>query len=63
MLEGAQKVPSPKLDLYIRKRFLTPEECAGIVARIDAKRRPSEIADDLGYAAYRTSGPRCRRAQ
>lgn len=55
MLEGAQKVPSPKLDLFIRKRFLTPEECAEIVARIDAKRRPSEIADDLGYAAYRTS--------
>ncbi|WP_339711123.1 2OG-Fe(II) oxygenase [uncultured Sphingosinicella sp.] len=55
MLEGAQKVPSPKLDLYIRKRFLTPEECAEIVARIDAKRRPSGLADDQGYTAYRTS--------
>lgn len=55
MLDGAQKVPSPKLDLYIRKAFLTPEECAGIVVRVDARRRPSGIADDLGYEAFRTS--------
>lgn len=55
MLEGAQKVPSKALDLFIRKRFMTPEECAEIVARIDARRRPSEIADDQGYEAYRTS--------
>ena len=55
MLEGAQKVPSKALDLFIRKRFMTPEECAEIVARVDARRRPSEIADDQGYEAYRTS--------
>lgn len=55
MLEGAQKVPSPKLDLYIRKHFLDADECAAIVSRIDAKRRPSGLADDFGYEAYRTS--------
>jgi prolyl 4-hydroxylase len=55
MLEGAQKVPSPKLDLYIRKAFLSAAECDAIVGRIDANRRPSGLADDFGYEAYRTS--------
>lgn len=53
--EGAQRVPSRQLELLIRRRFLTPGECAAIVARIDANRRPSTIADDIGEAGYRTS--------
>lgn len=53
--EGAQRVPSRQLELLIRRRFLTPEECAAIVERIDAHRRPSTIADDIGEAGYRTS--------
>ena len=52
---GIQRFPSPALDLFIKKRFLTTEECAGLMARIDAGRRPSAIADDLGYEAFRTS--------
>lgn len=45
---GAQRVPSPKLDLYIKRDFLTPEECAALVAAIDAKRRSSDLADHDG---------------
>lgn len=35
--------------------FLAPDTCAALIARIDAGRRPSEIADDLGTANFRTS--------
>lgn len=55
MLGEAQKVPSKLLDLYIRKAFLTPVECAALITRIDANLRPSGIADDLGHEAFRTS--------
>jgi prolyl 4-hydroxylase len=53
--EGVQKVPSPKLSLFIRKRFLSPEECTAIIALIDAGRRPSTIADSNGDPTFRTS--------
>lgn len=53
--EGIQKVPSPKLDLFIRKGFIGPDECADLIALIDAERRPSTIADDGGDALFRTS--------
>lgn len=52
---GVQKVPSRKLDLFIRRGFLTPQECDAIVARIEAERRPSTLADDMGDATFRTS--------
>ncbi len=50
-----QKVPSPKLDLFIVRNFLDSDVCAALMERIDARRRPSEIADDIGVAGYRTS--------
>jgi len=54
--EGAQRVPSSKLDLFIKRNFLSPAECAEIVAMIDARRRPSTIADDVtGDPLFRTS--------
>lgn len=53
--EGVQKVPSPRLHLYIKRAFLSPAECTRIIALIDAKRRPSTIADDLGDSLFRTS--------
>ena len=52
---GVQRVPSPKLDLFIRRNFLSGDECAAIVAMIDAERRPSTISDYNGDAAFRTS--------
>lgn len=52
---GVQKVPSAKLDLFIRRDFLSADECAAIVALIDAGRRPSTISDFNGDEAFRTS--------
>ena len=50
-----QRVPSPRLELFIARRFLEPDLCRQLIARIDANRRPSTIADDVGDAAFRTS--------
>ncbi|MFC3712868.1 prolyl hydroxylase family protein [Sphingoaurantiacus capsulatus] len=53
--EGAQRVPNKKLDLFIKRNFLSPEECAEVMARIDAKRRPSDLVDHDGDPYFRTS--------
>lgn len=52
---GIQKVPSPKLTLFLKRGFLHPDLCAALVKRIDQQRRPSEISDPNGDAAFRTS--------
>jgi prolyl 4-hydroxylase len=52
---GVQRVPSPKLELFVVRDFLDGAECAALIERIDARRRPSEITDDIGEAAFRTS--------
>ena len=48
-------MPARELDLFIVRGFLDPATCAALVERIDAKRRPSSIADDIGVANFRTS--------
>ena len=52
---GVQRVPTRELELFIVRGFLEPAICAALIERIDAKRRPSEIADDVGIANFRTS--------
>ncbi len=52
---GVQRVPSAKLDLFVRRNFLPPELCTALIERIDAVRRPSTISDSNGDASYRTS--------
>lgn len=52
---GIQKVPTRELDLFILKAFLDAATCAALIERIDAGRRPSEIADDVGITNFRTS--------
>ena len=52
---GVQRVPVQDLDLFIVRGFLDPAACAALIERIDEKRRPSTIADDLGIANFRTS--------
>ncbi|TCP37245.1 2OG-Fe(II) oxygenase [Sphingomonas sp. BK235] len=52
---GIQRVPSPKLTLFIQRDFLDARECAALIERIDADRRPSTIADPNGDTAFRTS--------
>ena len=50
-----QKVPSPRLDLFIMRDFLDHTLCAALIERIERQRRPSTIADDTGIASFRTS--------
>jgi prolyl 4-hydroxylase len=52
---GIQKVPSPKLTLFVRKSFLEPELCAELMQLIDENRRPSTISDYNGDPVFRTS--------
>lgn len=52
---GIQRVPTPRLELFILRNFLTAQECARFVAKIDTDRRPSTIADPNGDHYFRTS--------
>src|SRR5436305_1098564 len=52
---GVQRLPSPKLTLFVKRDVLPPELCAELMTRIDAVRRPSTIADPNGDSAFRTS--------
>lgn len=52
---GVQRVPSPKVAMFIVKNFLEPELCQLLMMKIEAERRPSTIADDNGDYAFRTS--------
>lgn len=54
-LPGVQKVPSPKLNLFIKKAFIDASLCEALIARIDAERRPSTVSDYNGDPSYRTS--------
>jgi len=52
---GIQKVPTPKLTLFMLRDFLDAELCATLIDRIDAERRPSTISDSNGDPTFRTS--------
>src|SRR5690348_18345418 len=52
---GVQRVPTRELELFIVRGFLDPAACAALIERIDERRRPSEIADDVGISNFRTS--------
>jgi len=53
---GAQRVADKRVEMVIRKKFLGPAECAGLIALIDGLRRPSTITDAYGADAdFRTS--------
>ena len=52
---GVQKLPSPRLSLFVAKGFLDPAHCMELIALIDRDRRPSTIADPNGDDAFRTS--------
>ena len=52
---GVQRVPTRELELFVVRNFLDAETCAALIERIDEKRRPSGLADDVGIANFRTS--------
>lgn len=52
---GMQRVPTRKAELFILRGFLSEAECAVLIEQIEARRRPSTIADANGDNAFRTS--------
>lgn len=52
---GAQRLPFRQVEMFARRDFLNADECAGLIERIDARRRPSGLADHDGAPGYRTS--------
>jgi len=49
--------PGAAVDFTVHKRgsFLSPDQCAGLVALIEARRRPSTVTGDNGDPEFRTS--------
>ncbi|WP_439546912.1 prolyl hydroxylase family protein [Sandarakinorhabdus sp.] len=53
---GAQRLPDKRVELFQKKKFLSADECAGLIALIDVHRRPSTITDAYGASSdFRTS--------
>jgi prolyl 4-hydroxylase len=52
---GMQRVPSPRLEMFIKRDFLTSEHCDALIALIESNRRPSTIANHNGDDRFRTS--------
>jgi prolyl 4-hydroxylase len=52
---GMMRVPSPRIEMFLLRGFLSVRECEALVARIEAGRRPSTIADANGDHYFRTS--------
>jgi len=52
---GVTVVNGIGLDVYVRQNFLTPHECGGLIAMIDADRKPSGILSSDPDPEFRTS--------
>ncbi|HQS71354.1 MAG: oxygenase [Novosphingobium sp. 28-62-57] len=52
---GMMRVPSPRIEMFILRDFLSDAECTALIARIERQRRPSTLADANGDTAFRTS--------
>jgi prolyl 4-hydroxylase len=53
--QGMQRVPSPKVELFILRDFLDEAHCAALIALIEAERHPSTLANYDGQPDFRTS--------
>ena len=53
--KGMQRVPTSKLEMFILRNFLDKVECDALVERIEARRRPSTLANFNGDDDFRTS--------
>jgi len=49
------RIDTPRLEIYGRRDFLSPEECAGLRTLIDADAQPSTLFSGSANADYRTS--------
>lgn len=52
---GMQRFPSTRLDLFVKRDFLSTGECEELVAMIEAEHRPSTVANYNGDDVFRTS--------
>ena len=52
---NAFRLPVREADMFVVRDFVTPEECAGLMALIDAGRYPSGVLADDPDPTYRTS--------
>ena len=52
---GAQRLPFRAVEMFARRDFLDAAACAALIERIDARRRPSGLADHDGDPGFRTS--------
>ena len=52
---GVVRAPTPVLDLFLLRDFLSGDECAALVRRIDARRKPSPLFADNPDPEFRTS--------
>ncbi|WP_293880293.1 2OG-Fe(II) oxygenase [Sphingomonas sp.] len=52
---AVQMVAGQGIELYVHENFLTLEECGGLVAMIDADRKPSALLSQTDDAEFRTS--------
>ncbi|WP_156840650.1 prolyl hydroxylase family protein [Novosphingobium aquimarinum] len=50
-----QRVPSPRIEMFVKREFLDADECRDLIALIDAQRRPSTVANHNGDNYFRTS--------
>lgn len=53
--DGVEVVAGHGLDLFIRQNFMTLSECGGLIAMIDAERRPSTVLAANADPTFRTS--------
>lgn len=52
---GVQRVPTELIDLFLKRDFLDPDQCAALCALIDARRKPSPLFSDNPDPEFRTS--------
>ncbi len=52
---GIFRIGVETIDMFLLRNFLTVEECAGLIERIDAKRQPSQVLAYIDDPNYRTS--------
>jgi prolyl 4-hydroxylase len=52
---NVRKVPSPLVSQFLVPKFLSRDQCIGLMERIDSAVRPSTITDDIGDPEFRTS--------
>lgn len=54
-LPDVQRVPHPKIEMFIMRDFLSADECAPLIELIESHRQPSTLVDPNGDGNFRTS--------